>query len=201
MAEKFTDVLEEKIYCVKDTDGKDKIHEQVEAFFKEVHARRRNDPVEGGLQAAAVIYPHVFAAKVNEQDGYGAHMASHVNLTKFINGDTNYLTDDGMRFFANYQNELRQLHTNGVQMSVLGGDEHMMVAINATTDINSIFQLEVIKNVLDVCSELKKSGGFKTIEIGLMTPCVRVAYGELDSDKHKQFATTIANEEKIVSSR
>ena len=201
MTDKFTNVLDEKIYYASDTDDKETTYEQVENFFREVHDHRRDDPIEGGFQASMVIYPHMFAAKSNANDGYGGHQCCKVNLTKFINGDTTYLTERGAKNPQLYMGDLSQLIKNGVEVSLLSGEEHLMVAILASRDINSIYQLEVIKNVLDVCSELKNNGSFKTIEIGFRTPCIKVDYGELDSAKHDEITDVIANEEKIVSSR
>lgn len=201
MADKFTNVLDEKIYYASDTDDKEITYEQVEAFFREVHDHRRDDPLEGGFQASMVIYPHMFAAKSNGNNGYGGHQCCKLNLTRFVNGEKDYYTETGSRYPKLFMNDLGYLIRNGVEVSLLSGEEHLMVAILASTDINSTYQLEVIRDILDVCGELKSNGSFKTIEIGFRTPCIKVEYGELDAAKHGEITGVINSEEKIVSSR
>ena len=82
----YTDRLEEKIYHATNKDSEEKINEQLKLFFKELTTRKRNDAIEGGLQASLIIFPEIFAAKVNEEDGMGSHAQSNINLVEFING-------------------------------------------------------------------------------------------------------------------
>jgi len=99
MKDRYIDTLKEKIYTATKEDGKETNFEQVSSFLEEVAMRKRFDAVEGGLQAA-VILPNQFAAKINEEDGYDPHMNSKVNLIKYMNGGTIFLSHSGTKFPA-----------------------------------------------------------------------------------------------------
>ena len=77
--DRYVNYLSEKVY------SSNSIGEyEIRSFFDELVYRKREDPVEGGLQASMIVLSNRFAAKVNEKDGTGLHLCEFVNLVKFL---------------------------------------------------------------------------------------------------------------------
>ncbi len=136
MKDRYTDTLKEKIYTATKEDGRKKF-EQVSSFLEEVAKRKRFDHVEGGLQAAVVILPDKFAAKVNEEDGYGPHLDSKINLVKVLNDESTFISRNGSGFPALYKPEFDQIILESVEISVLGGEEEFKTTIGIEENIIS----------------------------------------------------------------
>ncbi len=166
----YTDTLEETIYYGKSNYTEEENKEQLNLFMKELIDRRRKDPIEGGLQASMVILPNSFAAKVNENDGMSTHSITHTNLIKFLNGEKKYLTDATKGLLSFSQKEMYQLLQEGVEVRILDGEEHILFALYSGNNKQTEFQFQVIRDLLDCCRNLKESGNYYFVEIGLSTP-------------------------------
>ncbi len=88
--ELLTDKLTEKVYYSRIQDGNEYMQEQIKAFLMELYKRRRDDPIEGGLQANMLIMPNAYAAKITENDGTDPHIITIINLLRYIKGKNTF---------------------------------------------------------------------------------------------------------------
>ena len=189
----YTDKLEEAIYYATEKDTEEKATSELQKFFKELIERKRNDSLEGGLQAAMLIFPNIFLAKVNEEDGMGSHAHSNINLVKFMNGDHKYLTKYGIRKFNLYAKERNQIYDKATEIRILDGEEEMMLAIISNKDLESVFELKMIKRIILICNNLMKKNYYKNIDIGIHTPRITIDFGEWTDKKEKMMLEEIEN--------
>ena len=197
MDDKFTNNLEEKIYF-GDTNDLINVRNQLNLFFKELIKRKRNEPIEGGLQASVVVYKDRAAAKVNENDGKGVHIASNINLTKFLFGDNNYLTEKGIRYFGLYTNELGKFTKEAIEVRILDGQDSLMLAIHSYNEIESLFKLKVLKMIIDICKIIKDKNIYKEIEVGFSTPNISIDFEDFSETRYQTFLNFINNESKKI---
>lgn len=187
----YTDTLEETIYSATSSDSEEKIQSELESFFEELIKRKRNDPIEGGLQASIVIFPNKFLAKVNEEDGMGSHSQSCINLVKYLNNDHKYLTKFGMRHFNLYPKERNQLNILGTEIRILDGEEELMLAIVSEKSKENIFELKIIMEIIKLCSILMNKNYYKNVDIGIHTPNIKIDFGEWTQEKRENIFSTL----------
>ena len=197
---KYVTNLVEKVYFGRDSDTSDGIGYQLEQFFDEV-VRRKNKKQIDGLQAAMVIYPDAFAAKVNENDGDAPHQNSYVNLTKYLNGDSNFLNGDGIRRLMLYTREMRQLVSTGIEVFIRTPEDNLEMGFIAFQPIQSIFQLDVLKLIVDECMKLMDSNSFKTIFLGMNTLNTHIEFDEFNRDRYSVFIDAIESEKALIRNR
>lgn len=166
MDDKFKKKLDEKVYSTNKVEDLD---EQINLYCNDLFLRKRDDMEEEGLQAAAVIYPNVFAAKICENDGKGTHQNSFVNLTKYVNGDNNYLSEEGTGYFMLYKDIIKQLQ-DSIQIRVLAKEEELVISITGSKPITTDFQLQTLKRILIKANEMKNSNSFNVVMVGVALP-------------------------------
>ena len=147
----FTNIQEEHIYTHNEIEKVELLDEEINAFFKELDKRKRNDLYENGLQACIVIFPDKCAMKICEGDGMAPHMNVFINLVKYLNNDPNYISVFGTSFFINFAKENRQLNENGIQIRIIDSEQILMLAITSMIDINSQYQISVLNKIIDIC--------------------------------------------------
>lgn len=187
----FTDKQEETIYSATSSDSEEKIQSELESFFEELIKRKRNDPIEGGLQASMIILPTVFAAKINEEDGMSPHINSCVNLIKYINNDHKYLTREGTRNFNIYQKENTIINNDVIELRILDGEDTLMIAITSNKKTESLFELKMLKRITTICNNLMNNNIYKNIDIGIHTHNFKIDFGEWTQEKRENIFSTL----------
>ena len=186
MDDRFKESLEEKVYSSKNIDDLD---QQIRLFYDELLLRRRDDVEEEGLQAAGVIYPDAFAAKICENNGKGTHQNSFVNLTKYLNGDNNYLSEAGTGYFMLYMDIMKQLQ-DSIQIRILSKEEELVLSITGSKPITNDFQLYTLKKLLIKAKEMNNNG-FNSVIVGVALPNIYFEHTNIsdemisDIDKNK----------------
>ena len=179
----YTNQLEEEIYHGEKSSKKEENKKAIEEFLSELVKRKRNDPLEGGLQAMMVILPASFAAKVNEEDGLSSHAREGVNLIKHMSGERKYLTNEAMGKIVLSQKETMQLLMEGIEVRILDGKDHLMVAIYSMNGKYTAFQIETIENLIDSLKKLKDN--YKELEVGLHTQSINIEFNDLDENHYE----------------
>ncbi len=187
--EKYVKYLSEKVYFSSDID-----EYEIRTFFDELAIRKREEPVEGGLQASMIVLPNKFAAKVNELDGNGLHLCEFVNLIKYLNNDHKYFSQKAMKYPTIYDEQSRIISEEAVEVCILDGEETLMIAISSFREIND-YQKELLKKIILVCSEYFDN--YQNIEIGINTPNVMVDYTYLNKDNYEDICSLIGNNNRI----
>ena len=198
--ELFTSKLEEKIYHGDRFDDSKDISRQLNLFFSNLIKRKRNTPIEGGLQASLIILEDAFAAKVNEDDGMATHARSQVNLVKYLNHDKNYITNQGVRKAIVYKDEVLQLSREGIEIRILDGEDHLMLAIYGATDIHTKFQMETLQKVLFYCRQIKEKNFYKMVEIGLHTPSIIIDFGDFEEGLYQKMLNALSLDSQKMTS-
>lgn len=181
--DRYVNYLSEKVYSSNSIDEC-----EIRSFFDELVYRKREDPVEGGLQASMLILANKFAAKVNEEDGYGLHICEYVNLVKYLYNDHKYFSQEAMRFPMLYSEQLDVIMQEGIEVRILDGDKSLIIYISSFKMIND-YQKEVLKKLLLVCKE--KLDNYQNIEIGINTPNVLLESTNLDIDNYESINSII----------
>lgn len=183
MEEKYwKDNLEEKIYTANINDPNEKINEQINEFLTSLAKRKRNDLYEGGLQASLICFKGYFAAKVSENDGLEPHISNEYNLYNFLNNKNKYLTDEGKDHFALYMMDYLFIERFGFSIRILDSEEELMFAIVSKNDIDSQFQIHVLKTLIESCKQLKDNNIYKKIEIGIHAKNMEIEFEEIENN-------------------
>ena len=196
---KFTAIQEEKFYYVSLDMPNENINNILTSFFMELVERRKDDPFEGGLQASIVIMPDKATFKVCEDDGKAPHMQTMINSIKYMNNDNNYLTREGISYFALYSKELSQLSEECVEIRVLDGKKELMLAIVSNRDIKSLFQVSLLEKIFAICSSFLENKIYKDIVIGLSTPTEKIDFEPLGSLQLQMLNQSLVNERERIN--
>lgn len=192
---RFTNIQEETIYGFSQIESEEETNKKISNFFSELVERRRDDPLEGGLQAGVVIFPDKCAMKICENDGLASHTNAFINLVKYLNGDHKYISTIGSGYFGLYLKEHSQLLENGIEVRILDGKQELMLAITSNSEIKSQYQFEVLSRLLLFCKTLKDNKTYDSVRIGLYTPVDEVDFNDL-SDEHYENMLNIINNSK-----
>ena len=185
--------LSEKIYHVYDYN--DNMQKELDAFFKELVARRRYDSEEDGIQACMVIFPDKFAAKIAENDGLSSHFVTSINLVEFLNKKNKYLSNSGAGYFQLSIEERRILY-EAIQLRIIDNPDELMIAITSSVDIKSTFQLKVLKNIVLQCKFLMDNNVYKNVAIGLNTPSIHIDFEDWNVGRENLFLDDIEETER-----
>lgn len=180
MDDNYTNTLEEKIYFGTTKNTKGEINKTLNDFFSHLLSRRRNDPIEGGLQASLVCLPNSFAAKVCEDDGLQPHMANEYNLYKFLNNSNQYITTQGIRFFMLVKNELYAIEREGFYIRILNGEDKLMMVVFSKNDIVSPLQTYILKVIANYCKQMLEKKYYQDIEIAIRSNNINVNFDYYD---------------------
>ena len=189
----YTETLEERIYEGRIENDEKDILRQLNLFLSNIIKRKRDDPIEGGLQATMIILPTSFGAKVTENDGKSVHERGFVNLVKHLNGDRKYLTDEGIRKLYLYKEESLQKIREGIEIRILDGENHLMLAITAQNNNQTEFQFDIIKKLLKYCKQIKDRGFYDIVEVGFHTKNIKIDFEDLDDNHFREIMAEIEN--------
>ena len=192
----YTNNLIENVYQGNDQDKGEKIKSQIEAFFKELSDRRREDPLEGGLQASTIIMPKAFAAKVNENDGFNSHKITEINLLRIIKNEKNFYKEEAIGEYGLIYKEAHEIAQNGIELRILDGKKSIMISIRAINDIKSIFQLNTLKSIIDNLRKLQANRAYIHVNVGLHTPLSTIEFQDIKEKMYNNLLKAIEKEEK-----
>lgn len=179
--DRYVKRLEEKIYSSK--GNKSELCDiELRLFFNELIERKREDPIEGGLQAGMIILSDEFAAKINENDGSGLHSCTNINLVKYLNNDYRYYSDKAMRFPALYWDQTKVLSEEGVEIRILNGSEELMIEMSAVNNINN-YQKEIIKKIISICKDIMDN--YQKVMIGIHIPNMVIECRDLNDESYE----------------
>ena len=186
----YTNKLTEEVYCAKDFNDDDRIQTELDKFFKALVSRRRYDREEGGIQACIVLFPDKFAAKIAEGDGLDSHFVTSINLVEFLNNRNKYLSSSGAGYYGLSKDERKELY-EALQFRIIDNPEELMIAITSSLDIDSSFQLDVLKRVILLCKELMDKKVYRNISMGLNTPSIHIDFEDWSVGRENLFVDNI----------
>lgn len=165
----YTDTMVEKVHTIDDGCSDAELSKSVCGFFNEMLKRRRNDEAEGGLQLSAVIFPHTYGAKVNENDGRAVHIREHVNLTRYLyNSDQQYLSDAGIRKYALSAGERAKIAREGVEARIICNESGLLMIFDAHNTELDDFQRKVIGSFGHWTNQCIRKGYLTDVHFGLI---------------------------------
>lgn len=198
---KITKKLEETIYCMRDNDSDEEKKSVLNSFFDEIVRRRRSNVFSGGLQAGLVISNDACAAKVSEDDGFGSHVSTSVNLVRYLNNDGVYVTEKGIGYPVLYRDDLKQLNTEDyVDSKIIDSSKRLMMSFISNYDRLSLFQIQSIKSIIDIFKELKDTGVYDDINVGLKIGKSEIDFDVWDDERYDLLCDTIKQEEERIGS-
>ena len=166
------DKLQEKIYLLDDNSNENDIDNQLEMFFQELLRRKRDDPFEDGLQAGGIIYPDKFAFKVNENDGMAPHTHTFETLAQYIDGETKFSEIETIGYTGIRHGDPHSwltINRQGFTIRILMGKDHLVIAIETTSNLISIFQLNIIKKIINITKTIFEQRILSSISINYLT--------------------------------
>ena len=188
---KFTNSQEEKIYICSQIEAEEEIDRKISNFFSELISRRRDDPIEGGLQACIVSFPDKSAMKICEMDGSASHANAFINLVKHLNGNYRYISVAGTGNFSISQVERRQLIESGIEIRILDGKNELMLAITSRIKSLSQHQIEILNKILLFCKRLKDNKTYDSVRIGLSISGCEVDFEDLTDGHYNDVLNSI----------
>lgn len=174
--------LSEKVYTMYEFDSEEDIDYELSSFFDEIMARKRDDDIEGGLQAGGVIYPDKAAFKVSEKDGRGSHAQAQEHSSQFINGETSFTGDEAIGFMGGARrsdpNAWMNIPKNGFTVRVVATEDMMIFIFNTYSYRISDFQLDVVHNLVTHIKEAYQNNDIKYPYINFVTNSDRFIFDE-----------------------
>ena len=189
--DRYVKYLSEKVYSSGDIDS----DYELRMFFDELVFRKREDPVEGGLQASMVILSDRFASKVNEGDGTYLHLCEFVNLVKYLKNDHKYFSQKAMKFPMLYYKEFEIVREEGIEIRILDGDDTLMITVLSYNEIND-YQKDILKKILFIC--YSNLDNYQNIEIGISTPNVIVDFTNINKDNFEYIISVVDNKHSRI---
>lgn len=191
-----TDKQLEKIYYSNIQNSNEQIKEQISSFIEELYKRRRDDPKEEGLQACLLIMPNAFASKITENDGKDPHEITSINLLRYIKEKKDFYLREAGQWFNLLRNEKNEIYKNGINNRITDSEDRLMMAIQSNSDIQTKFQLTVLKALTDELWRIKQKGLYKSVEVGFYSPVSKVDVEELNDELYSKLNKAL-EEEKI----
>ena len=195
----FTPIQQERFYTGYDGEEDTLINSNISGFFKELIARKRDDPFEDGMQASIIILPDRFGMKCCENDGKAPHSNTETNIVRHLNGERKYLTVEGTKRPALYNDELGQIIGEGIEVRVLDGEKELMLAIVAHKDLKSEFQIKILRKIFLVCKALKEKGIYETVNVGFHTPTSKIEFSDFDHEHNERLLIALQKEKEAIS--
>lgn len=196
-----TDKQLEKIYYSNNQNSDEQLNEQIRTFLNELCERRRDDSEEVGLQAFMLIMPNAFAAKITENDGKDPHAITEINLLRYIKKEKDFYAREAGEKFALLKNELSEIYKNGIGFRIADGEQDLMMAIQSHSNIQTKYQLTVLKKMFDELWNIKQKGLYKSVEVGFYSPISKVDVDELNDKKYSELIEAIDTEKKSLEER
>lgn len=196
-----TDKQLEKIYYSNIQNSNEQIKEQISSFIEELYKRRRDDPKEEGLQAGMLIMPSAFASKITENDGKDPHGITNINLLRFIKKEKGFYVREASSRFGIIKNEMSELIRNGIEIRIIDGEQNLMMAIISKQNIQTIFQLIVLKRLIEELWRIKHIQLYKSIEVGFNSPISEIDVDELNEEVYTKLIEAIEKEKDKLEER
>lgn len=141
-------------------------------FLKELYLRKREDALEGGIQAVGIILKNNSLYKINEEDGYEPHMYSFAGLCSYINKSTYTVFDRGK--MMPILQEMKNCFNHGAaEVRITSSPTKTIFAITSSLEL-SYFQIQSIYVLLLNAISL----GFENIQLGVTSPNVNINFGK-----------------------
>lgn len=189
-----TDKQLEKIYYSNIQNSNEQIKEQISSFIEELYKRRRDDPKEEGLQAGMLIMPSAFASKITENDGKDPHEITSINLLRYIKEKKDFYLREAGQWFNLLRNEKNEIYKNGINNRITDSEDRLMMAIQSNSDIQTKFQLTVLKALTDELWRIKQKGLYKSVEVGFYSPVSKVDVEELNDELYSKLNKALEEE-------
>lgn len=199
--ELLTDKLTEKVYASNEYDGTIHMQQQLGDFIEELYERRKDDYNEEGLQAGMLIMPNAFAAKITDNDGNDPHLITNINLLRYIKKEKDFYVREAAGKFGLIKNEMSELIRNGIEIRIIDGEQNLMMAINSKQNIQTIFQLTVLKRLIDELWSIKQNELYKSIEVGFYSPISEIDVDELNEEVYSKLIEAIEKEKDKLEER
>lgn len=153
--------LKEKVYYSSKDDNDSNLND----FFNEIVKRKRDDVDDWGLQSSIVIRGEDYAAKVNENNGKESHHLTFSNLYQYLTGDNNYysntkeITDDF----------IIRMNMESIKVRMISSEDTLkVICIGSIEDGPTLYQYGILKNIVEICNELRMMKSFDKIDLGLL---------------------------------
>ena len=177
-----------------DHNSNEQIQEQMRSFINELCQRRRDDPKEEGLQAGMLIMPSAFASKITENDGKDPHEITSINLLRYIKEKKDFYLREAGQWFNLLRNEKNEIYENGIDNRITDSEDRLMMAIQSNSNIQTKFQLTVLKALIDELWRIKQNGLYKSVEVGFYSPVSKVDVEELNDELYSKLNKSLEEE-------
>ena len=192
--ELLTDKLTEKVYASNEYNGDAHMQQQLGDFISELYNRRRSDSNEEGLQAGMLIMPSSFAAKITENDGNDPHGITNINLLRYIKKEKDFYVREAAGKFGVIKNEMSEIFRNGIEIRIIDAEENLMMVIQSNSNIQTRFQLEVLKKLANELWRIKQNGLYESVEVGFYSPLSQIDVDDLNEELYSELIEAIKTE-------
>lgn len=196
----LTDYQSEKIYYSINQNSDEQINEQIKSFLEELYERRRDDYEDEELQAGMLIMPNAFAAKVTENDGKDPHEITNINLLRYIKGKKDFYIRKAGHYSSIISDERSEIYKNAIEVAIHDSEESLKLEIQSKSNIQTRFQLTVLKKLIDNLWHIKLNNLFQYVEIGFYSPISAVEVEDLQ-DIYRELNEALEIEEKKLEER
>ena len=177
----YTSEMDEKIFSSQRDDNSN-IHEQIGLFLSELYERLRNNDVGNETEATMLVMPEAFAAKLN--DNHAPHIRTGANLYRYLSGYEDYYDSDNpaQEIFKTYLSAKQ----NGTFIRIWSDGDRVSFAIfaNYPNSIQTEFQLDVLKELLNSLEDIQHSNTNQTTTVGFISKINKVEASKITDKIH-----------------
>lgn len=192
----LTSNLNENVYYSNNKSSEVEIRKQIMSFLSELYKRRKNDMLEDGLQAAILIMPDAFAAKVNEEDGDTPHLLNIVNMERYMKGEKNFYNEKTP--ISEIYDKYSDISSIGVQVRILDANEEIEFPIMAYNSIQSEFQLKVLEELTNSLKVVQTNKYYSNIRVGMNTPNTDIDVENFNDEIYKRLKSALDMEKILI---
>ena len=158
--------MKEKIIVFEDSMTDKEIVKTLIPFFNDIYAKKRGVMFKNDFRTVIVVFDNIGYAKICERNGYAPHTHSAINILRYKNNETDFLSEEDMNnpfLYRSEQKEIRE-HTYNFRISASKDDFLLDIAV---PPVNNQFQLKILRIVIKIIQELKQRQAFAKFIVNL----------------------------------
>ena len=173
-----------------DNSSLEEVKKQCRDFFNEVYQKRKDDAKEGGLQAAILVSPQKFGAKICEKDGLAPHEYTLKDLMSFFKNKPFISPEepDYQKLTLPYEIEYLDTHA---RFRIVSGVNEMSVYL-FYNGVPNPWMKAVIDVVLEQCKKMREDICYTSVKVGVNYKMFFVDPDEITDKQMEEIQQTLA---------
>ena len=182
--------MKEKVIVFEDSMTDKEIVKALIPFFNDIYAKKRGEMFKSDYRSVIVVFDNIGYAKACERNGYAPHTHSAINILRYKNDETDFLSEEDMNNPFLYRSEQKEIREHAYNFRLSASKDDFLLDI-AVPSVSNQFQLKVLKIVTKIVQVLKQNKAFEKFVVNLWTGNEHLLYSssseEVDVIQNEDF--------------